>query len=136
MYRNASPDTLGATHHQLMMNVHQPGAPRFGGVSEDFFTTGVHVDTLRGERQRSWSGRRTAVAFTWKPAPLPDGARPGRLACGCASTGTTTWPSRPSREGVIDSTTYYIAYFYPRVAVYDDYQGWDRMEHTPSHEFY
>jgi hypothetical protein len=43
---------------------------------------------------------------------------------------------RASREGVIDSTTYYLAYFYPRVAVYDDYQGWDRVEHTPSHEFY
>ncbi len=43
---------------------------------------------------------------------------------------------RASREGVIDSTTYYIAYFYPRVAVYDDYEGWDTMEHTPSHEFY
>ena len=29
------------------------------------------------------------------------------------------------REGVIDSTSFYIAYFYPRVSVYDDYKGWD-----------
>src|SRR3982751_3935115 len=29
------------------------------------------------------------------------------------------------REGMIDSTTFFLAYFYPRVAVYDDYQGWD-----------
>ncbi|WP_432327963.1 hypothetical protein ACRQ5D_33635 [Mucilaginibacter sp. P25] len=31
------------------------------------------------------------------------------------------------REGMIDSTTCYLAYFYPRVSVYDDYNGWDRL---------
>ena len=31
---------------------------------------------------------------------------------------------------MIDSTTYYLAYFYPRVAVYDDYNGWDDIEHN------
>ncbi len=40
------------------------------------------------------------------------------------------------REGVIDSTTFYIAYFYPEVAVYDDYQGWDDIEFNGRQEFY
>src|SRR5436190_3814641 len=40
------------------------------------------------------------------------------------------------REGMIDSTTYFLAYFYPRVAVYDDYNGWDRMPSMDDHEFY
>lgn len=40
------------------------------------------------------------------------------------------------REGMLDSTTYYLAYFYPRVAVYDDYNGWDAMDFTDSQEFY
>ena len=40
------------------------------------------------------------------------------------------------REGMIDSTTYFLAYFYPRVAVYDDYNGWDNMNFMDSHEFY
>src|SRR5258705_952993 len=40
------------------------------------------------------------------------------------------------REGMIDSTTYFLAYFYPRVAVFDDYNGWDRMNFVDSHEFY
>src|SRR5206468_5692563 len=43
---------------------------------------------------------------------------------------------KSGREGMIDSTTYFLAYFYPRVAVYDDYNGWDRMEFMDSHEFY
>ena len=37
---------------------------------------------------------------------------------------------------MIDSTTWFIAYFYPRIAVLDDYNGWDRMPFMDSHEFY
>ena len=37
---------------------------------------------------------------------------------------------------MIDSTTYFLAYFYPRVAVYDDYNGWDRINFMDTHEFY
>nr|MDQ2667346.1 M1 family metallopeptidase [Gemmatimonadota bacterium] len=40
------------------------------------------------------------------------------------------------REGMIDSTTWFLAYFYPRVAVYDDYNGWDTMTFTDQQEFY
>src|SRR6201999_2051823 len=43
---------------------------------------------------------------------------------------------RPGRDGVIDPTSFYIAYFYPRVSVYDDYKGWDTQPHTGSLEFY
>ena len=37
---------------------------------------------------------------------------------------------------MIDSTTYFLAYFYPRIAVYDDISGWDVMEFTDAQEFY
>jgi hypothetical protein len=37
---------------------------------------------------------------------------------------------------MIDSTTWFFAYFYPRVAVYDDYNGWDNMTFTDVQEFY
>jgi len=40
------------------------------------------------------------------------------------------------REGMIDSTTYFLAYFYPRIAVYDDYEGWDNVPYVGSKEFY
>ena len=37
---------------------------------------------------------------------------------------------------MIDSTTYYLAYFYPRVSVYDDYNGWDTLAFLDAQEFY
>jgi len=43
---------------------------------------------------------------------------------------------KPGREGEIDSTTFYVAYSYPRVSVYDDYNGWDMIPHTGRQEFY
>jgi hypothetical protein len=40
------------------------------------------------------------------------------------------------REGKLDSTSFHLAYFYPRVAVLDDTQGWDRMAFVDAQEFY
>lgn len=47
---------------------------------------------------------------------------------------TLSYPS--GREGVIDSTTFFAAYSYPRISVYDDYNGWDLVPHTGRQEFY
>jgi hypothetical protein len=47
-----------------------------------------------------------------------------------------TLATSPGREGVIDSTAFYLAYFYPRVAVYDDTEGWDQIAFTGAQEFY
>lgn len=43
---------------------------------------------------------------------------------------------KPGRGGVIDSTTFFASYFYPRVSVYDDYNGWDLLPHNGRLEFY
>ena len=41
------------------------------------------------------------------------------------------------RAGVIDSTSFFIAYWYPQVAVYDDVFGWDRINYRLGNdEFY
>lgn len=40
------------------------------------------------------------------------------------------------RTGAVDSTSYFIAYFFPRIAVYDDIDGWDLTPHTGNPEFY
>ena len=40
------------------------------------------------------------------------------------------------RTGTIDSTTFFIAYFYPHIAVYDDIDGWNDFQYTGGVEFY
>ena len=40
------------------------------------------------------------------------------------------------RMGKYDSTVFFIAYWYPQVAVYDDIDNWDMIEYTGNTEFY
>jgi len=135
-YVNASPDTLRALAVKFFVNIHKPGAPRQGPAGPDYLTTGVHVDAfaVNGAAQ-PWGPADDARTFTWRFVRLPAPLLPNdsvRLAF--------DWHyelSRQSgREGMLDSTTAYVAYFYPRVAVYDDYEGWDTMTFTDAQEFY
>jgi hypothetical protein len=133
-YMNNSPDTLSRLVVKLFQNIHKPGAPRDGGASEAYLTSGLHFDgfTVNGQAAPLQDDPRY---FTWRPIALPAPLMPHdsvRLSF--------DWHYEISREagreGMLDSTTYFLAYFYPRVAVYDDYNGWDTMDFTDSQEFY
>ena len=40
------------------------------------------------------------------------------------------------RTGQVDSGAFFIAYFFPRIAVYDDIDGWNRYHYQGIQEFY
>ena len=133
-YVNNSPDTLAHPVIKLFLNIHKPGAPRMGGADSLYLTSGVHIDAFSVNGQPTpWPD--TPNTFTNRQAPLPAPLLPHDSV-----TLSFDWHyeiSRESnREGMIDSTTYFLAYFYPRVAVYDDYNGWDTMDFTDQQEFY
>src|ERR1700744_5454691 len=46
-YVNNSPDTLKRLNMKVYMNIHKVGAPRFGGLPDDYISDGVVVDTLK-----------------------------------------------------------------------------------------
>src|SRR5699024_4923927 len=41
-----------------------------------------------------------------------------------------------NRTGEVDKGTYFIAYFFPRIAVYDDIDGWNTFNYNGTQEFY
>ncbi len=133
-YFNNSPDTLKRLNIKLLLNIHKAGAPRDGGTSADYLTSGIHIDSfIVNGKSQPWPGG--GREYTQQPVRLQTPLLPHdsvRLSF------TWTYPiSRQSgREGMIDSTTYFLAYFYPRVAVYDDYAGWDNVPFTDGKEFY
>ena len=45
-------------------------------------------------------------------------------------------PETTVRMGAYDSTSFFVAYWYPQVAVYDDVFGWDVLSYDFSTEFY
>jgi hypothetical protein len=134
VYVNNSPDTLKRLNMKLIMNIHRPGAARDRIASADYLSTGLQIDTflISGEK-RSWNNN--AAAITNQGVALPKPLMPHDSV-----TMNISWhfdlSKESGREGMIDSTSFYLAYFYPRVAVYDDYNGWDRIEFVDSKEFY
>jgi hypothetical protein len=134
MYTNNSPDTLRNPVIRFFLNIHKPGVSREGGAGKDYLTDGVFIDefTVNGQKAPIRTDANVGTALAVR-LPKPLFPHDSTLL-------SFTWHYQISlqsnREGMIDSTTYFLAYFYPRVAVYDDYNGWDRMLFVDSHEFY
>jgi len=133
-YINNSPDTLRAPVIKLILNIHKPGAVRYGLADSTYLTNGIVIDAFSQNGQARPFPSSGAVP-TWRPFRLD---KP--LAPHDSVELTFKWHYQISlesnREGMIDSTTYFLAYFYPRVAVYDDYNSWDRLDFTDQQEFY
>lgn len=131
-YVNNSPDTLRTLNIKLYLNIHKPGAPRNFGSSPEYLSKGVTVDnfTINGQKSQ-WP----SFQYTNQQVRLPKPLLP-HDSIQLGFDWHTELADGSGREGRIDSTTYFLAYFYPRVAVYDDYNGWDRINFMDSHEFY
>lgn len=131
-YVNNSPDTLRNINIKLFLNIHKPGAPRNFGASPGYLASGVVIDKfLVNGKQETWPPNQ----FTNQQVRLSRPLLP-HDSVQLAFDWHFELSEESGREGMIDSTTYFLAYFYPRVAVYDDYNGWDRMNFMDSHEFY
>jgi hypothetical protein len=131
-YINNSPDTLKSLVIRLICNLHKVNAPRSGYVSRDFLTEGVTIDTfLVNGTNVPFDNDIATVGAVSLPKPLN-----ARDSLDLHVSWHYTLSELSGREGKIDSTTFFLAYAYPRISVYDDYNGWDQIGHTDRVEFY
>jgi len=134
IYFNNSPDTLTRPVIRLFLNIHKPGAPRGVAATEDYLTSGIHIDRFTANgREGNWKNE--PDIFTWRQIELPQPLLP-HDSVELSFDWHFDISLKSGREGMIDPTTFFLAYFYPRVAVYDDYNGWDRMDFRETAEFY
>ena len=132
VYSNNSPDTLKTLVIRLICNIHKYNAPRSGYVSKDYLTDGVFVDTM------IINGN--PVPFNNDIGTVGEIKLPKPLNAKDSIQLHVSWhydmSVQSGREGMIDSTTFFLAYSYPRISVYDDTYKWDRLEHMDRVEFY
>lgn len=133
VYTNESPDTLKKLNFKLIINHHKPGAPRGRQVPEDYLTSGIHIDSYKENgKTMNWDDSNDG---TNKFVKLDQPLAPGEDI-----TLNIDWhysvSKQSGREGAISENTFFLAYFFPRIAVYDDYYGWDNTPHIISQEFY
>lgn len=133
VYENNSDKSLDNLVIRFVNNLHKPTSPRGGEVSDDFLSSGLTITSLKVDNEvykedaRNWG---TVGNVKLKKAIAPKSK----------VTITIDWnyplSKESGREGQIDETTFFAAYSYPRVSVFDDYNGWDRIPHTDRQEFY
>jgi len=132
-YSNNSRDTLKSVVIRFVNNIHKPEAPRSGTVSKDFLSSGLKLTVLKVDGMAIKVDSEGWETVTEVKLPKP-------LLPGSINTFEMTWSyplsKQSGREGQINNTTFFAAYAYPRISVYDDYNGWDRVAHTDRTEFY
>jgi hypothetical protein len=135
-YINNSPDELKELVIKLFLNIHKKGAPRLGPSGKGYLTDGVAIDSVRVNGQTvSWAGVNDPSTFTIATLPLPQPLR-ARDSLTLSFAWHYDVSQQSGREGMLDSTSFFLAYFYPRIAVYDDYNGWDTTPFNDALEFY
>jgi hypothetical protein len=151
-YLNRSPDTLRQVALYVRQNVFAPGSPRRNPVP---VTGGMQMDSV------AVAGRELTPEPPGNPAMPITEARPGPPSAGrYAVNGTVMWLALPAplapgdsvslafgwsyqpasapsdgREGR-DAGVWFMGYWYPQLAVYDDVEGWVTDPYLNGAEFY
>lgn len=136
-YFNNSPDTLRTIRFKLQHDRYRKGAQRGSDVpASDVSDEGTRIEqiTLNGQPVDAKNQSRNA---TFLDISIKNNA----LAPKSSATFTLQWsytlPAGPAaRECTCDSTTFFVPYWYPQIAVYDDLNGWASFPYTGQQEFY
>jgi hypothetical protein len=144
-YYNQSPDTLTNIVLRLYQNRYKKGAVRDTEVNPGNIHDGVDLDTIViNETGFSPTSQRIVVKGTNIAIPLPSPLMPkDKLNCFCEWSYHIPIEPEFRRTGYYKDDAWFIGYFYPQIAVYDDMEyspsmkGWDYLLfHKGIQEFY
>ncbi|MDW7692200.1 M1 family metallopeptidase [Flammeovirgaceae bacterium SG7u.111] len=136
-YLNNSPDDLNSLVVRLYYDVFKKGNARGMQVNPEDIGDGVVLSNLKvnGEEMPMDNPklvrRRGTNLIITLATPLKTGSKVELFM---------DWeqkvPLTVRRTGAKDSTSFFIAYWYPQMSVYDDVFGWDMIDYTFDTEFY
>ena len=138
-YQNNSPDTLKEIIIRLYPDLYKKGVARLSHIAEKDLGEGVQIESFKigDETISDFNDRRKAYHRNTLLYIRPD----QKIMPHSKTSFEINWNYKvntgsPVRTGMVDSTSYFIAYFFPRVSVYDDVDGWDNWSYNGSQEFY
>ncbi len=139
VYENNSPDTLRQLLFKLYPNLYKKGSARMMPIRPEDLTDGVVISNLviggqpadaalNNRRRRDADGTDLSI-----PIAI---LNPGQSTTVSLDFAYTLNKTSHIRTGQIDSGAFFVAYFFPRIAVYDDIDGWNRIPYLGPQEFY
>ncbi|MBU1367939.1 MAG: M1 family metallopeptidase [Bacteroidetes bacterium] len=136
-YFNESPDTLKYLVFNLYQDIFRKGNSRDWDLGMDAVNEGtvIHEIQLQGERyvaaDKKWSVQGTKLLL-----PLKTPLSPKESVIVEINWEVSISAKRPVRMGQYSDSSFFVAYWYPQIAVYDDIDGWDRINYNGSVESY
>ena len=135
VYTNNSPDTLKEILFKLYPNLYKKGSPRDRGIDDADATEGVFIQALMLDNDAQ-NVAQLKINATNMSVPLSKRLAPKQSIRINIAYSYTLNKGSHNRTGEVEDGAYFVAYFFPRIAVYDDIDGWNRKPYLGSQEFY
>ncbi|MGB9665133.1 MAG: M1 family metallopeptidase [Ignavibacteria bacterium] len=140
IYNNNSPDTLNRVILRVYQDLFKKGSPRDfqinaadvhdGVVLKKLFIEGIKIN-LDDKSKVNQFGTNLNIKLDSSLFMYPKSQTLFEIEW------ELTIPKFSNiRMGTYDSTSFFVAYWYPQIAVYDDVYGWDEIPYTGTVEFY
>jgi hypothetical protein len=137
-YFNNKPDTLRVIVMRLYQNILKAGTPSDFIIDPAYLSNGINITSLsvNGIDLTSELSKRTRTEGTLMTLYLPEPLIPGMSGKIQIGWNFIMPQTEVHRFGKYGPGTYFIAYWYPQIAVSDDIFGWDMIMHSGTQEFY
>lgn len=139
VYFNNSPDELNLLIFQLLPNLYKKENRRDFEIESDDMSEGVIItELILNGKQIDISPNTQALIYdhTNMQLSLTEPLKSGEKIDIKISWHYTLNENSHMRTGVVDSSSFFVAYFFPRIAVYDDIDGWAIHKYMGDTEFY
>lgn len=134
VYKNNSPDTLHEIWFKLYPNIYKKGTFRKSKIAKKDLGDGVQIK--RAEMDGNLLGSSDLITDGTNMKIATQDLLPGKEMTFKFSYQYILNEGSHLRTGRVDDGSFFIAYFFPRIAVYDDIDGWNKYPYTGEEEFY
>lgn len=137
-YFNNSPDSLSELVIKLLMDIYKKSSPRDFPIDTVDLTDGVLIKKLLiNEKEINLDENKNAMRFATNLIIKLEQNIPPKSKTELRIEWEAKIPTKSLiRMGAYDSTSIFMAYWYPQIAVYDDIHGWDKLFYTGQTETY
>ena len=134
VYKNQSPDTLKEVWFKLYPNLYKTGAERKSKINERDLGEGVQISSMDidGKTIPAAAMQTEGTNMHLDIAALA----PGKSMKVKIAYQYVLNKGSHMRTGQVDEGSHFVAYFFPRIAVYDDVDGWNKYPYLGDVEFY
>lgn len=136
-YSNNSPDTLKVLYFSIIQDLFKKGVQRDWDMGKVDLHEGVEITSIKIDgksidpNSRSVFHRSTLMGIRLHEYFTPNSKHQIEIEWRVILPGTIT-----IRMGIYNKTNMMIAYWFPKIAVYDDIYGWAKIPHSGRAEYY